>query len=57
MAKPMLVTAPLVLLLLDFWPLKRFTARDFGRPNFGLAIFRKLVRKRFPGSCFASLPA
>jgi Tfp pilus assembly protein PilF len=27
MAKPMLVTLPLVLLLLDFWPLKRFKLR------------------------------
>jgi Flp pilus assembly protein TadD len=28
MSKPMLVTLPLVLLLLDYWPLKRFTFRD-----------------------------
>ena len=28
MSKPMLVTLPFVLLLLDFWPLKRFTHRD-----------------------------
>jgi tetratricopeptide (TPR) repeat protein len=28
MCKPMLVTLPLVLLLLDFWPLKRFTIHD-----------------------------
>ena len=27
MAKPMVVTFPLVMLLLDFWPLKRFTER------------------------------
>lgn len=29
MAKPMLVTLPFVMLLLDFWPLKRFAAGDF----------------------------
>jgi protein O-mannosyl-transferase len=28
MSKPMLVTVPLVLLLLDYWPLKRFTIDD-----------------------------
>ena len=28
MSKPMLVTVPLVLLLLDYWPLKRFTIYD-----------------------------
>lgn len=28
MAKPMLVTLPFVLLLLDYWPLKRFQQRD-----------------------------
>jgi tetratricopeptide (TPR) repeat protein len=31
MAKPMLVTLPFVLLLLDFWPLERFGRRSFGR--------------------------
>lgn len=30
-AKPMLVTLPFVLLLLDFWPLGRFTAKDLSR--------------------------
>jgi hypothetical protein len=28
LAKPMLVTVPIILLLLDFWPLKRFTIYD-----------------------------
>jgi hypothetical protein len=28
LAKPMLVTVPIVLLLLDFWPLQRFTIHD-----------------------------
>ena len=31
MAKPMLVTLPFVLLLLDFWPLERFSRRSFHR--------------------------
>ncbi|MBI3117748.1 MAG: tetratricopeptide repeat protein [Candidatus Hydrogenedentes bacterium] len=44
LAKPMLVTAPFVLLLLDYWPLRRLNSRaDFGRlfkekvPLLGLA--------------------
>ena len=36
MAKPMAVTLPFVLLLLDYWPLKRFT------------IFKKLVVEKIP---------
>jgi hypothetical protein len=31
MSKPMLVTAPVLLLLLDFWPLRRFAAEEAGR--------------------------
>jgi tetratricopeptide (TPR) repeat protein len=31
MAKPMLVTLPFVFLLLDFWPLERFSRRNFRR--------------------------
>jgi protein O-mannosyl-transferase len=45
MSKPMLVTLPLVLLLLDYWPLKRMRdLRSFGQllleklPLFGLAL-------------------
>ena len=33
MAKPMLVTLPLVLLLLDYWPLGRFAGGPHGRPT------------------------
>ncbi len=32
LAKPMLVTLPFVLLLLDYWPLKRFSTFDFRLP-------------------------
>ncbi len=38
MSKPMLVTVPCVLLLLDFWPLRRLTSRD----NLRRAILEKL---------------
>ena len=40
MAKPMLVTLPFVLLLLDYWPLNRF---QFGHENGSIAIQRKSV--------------
>jgi len=44
MAKPMIVTLPCVLLLLDFWPLNRVRNEDssFGR------TFWVLVREKFP---------
>ena len=35
MSKPMLVTLPFVLLLLDFWPLKRFQFKDDRELQFG----------------------
>lgn len=43
MAKPMLVTVPFLLLLLDFWPLKRFRLES---PEPGLAM--KLVIEKLP---------
>ena len=42
LAKPMLVTVPIVLLLLDFWPLKRFTIYDL-RFTIG-----RLLREKIP---------
>ncbi|HEY7425815.1 MAG TPA: tetratricopeptide repeat protein [Gemmataceae bacterium] len=53
MAKPMLVTLPCVLLLLDYWPLKRFgpdnhllatfsTAPSFARTSLGRLVAEKL---------------
>jgi len=39
MAKPMLVTLPFVLLLLDYWPLKRF---QFGQSGGGRLVLEKL---------------
>jgi Tfp pilus assembly protein PilF len=54
MAKPMLVTWPFVLLLLDYWPLHRFQ----WRPGTGLAGFFKalvpLVREKLPLFCLAA---
>src|SRR5260221_762659 len=43
MSKPMVVTLPFVLLLLDFWPLKRFTIDDLR-----LTIFLRLVLEKIP---------
>jgi hypothetical protein len=42
LAKPMLVTVPIILLLLDFWPLKRFTIYDL-RFTIG-----RLLREKIP---------
>jgi Flp pilus assembly protein TadD len=49
MSKPMLVTWPFVLLLLDYWPLERFQRRSAGRlvtekiPFFVLAVVASVV--------------
>jgi tetratricopeptide (TPR) repeat protein len=40
MCKPMLVTLPFVLLLLDYWPLGRLRAKDTAEPVFRLARWR-----------------
>jgi tetratricopeptide (TPR) repeat protein len=46
MSKPMLVTVPLVLWLLDYWPLNRFRNDPAARPNFRLA--GKLILEKVP---------
>ncbi len=57
MAKPMLVTLPLVLLLLDYWPLERFSfagrakekvlpqSKSGGIENNGLSVIRLIAEK------------
>ena len=50
MAKPMLVTLPLVLLLLDYWPLCRFGSHSSGKDeNFARrSTFSRLVAEKIP---------
>jgi len=43
MCKPMLVTLPFLLLLLDYWPLKRFS-----QPNFTASRATRLILEKFP---------
>jgi Tfp pilus assembly protein PilF len=38
MSKPMLVTLPVILLLLDFWPLRRVTSNEWRVTRFGLPV-------------------
>ena len=45
MCKPMLVTLPLVLLLLDYWPLGRFGRADRGAARPGAWAFNPVVEK------------
>jgi tetratricopeptide (TPR) repeat protein len=55
MAKPMLVTVPLVLLLLDYWPLKRLratAAAESGLPNRDL--LRAAIRDKWPWFAMAA---
>jgi tetratricopeptide (TPR) repeat protein len=42
MAKPMLVTLPCVLLLLDYWPLNRIRNSEFGIRNFQMLVLEKI---------------
>jgi hypothetical protein len=54
MAKPMLVTWPFVLLLLDYWPLRRFQwQRATGTEGFVRALV-PLVREKLPLFCLAA---
>ena len=72
MAKPMLVTAPFVLLLLDYWPLGRWRgaavegreARGRGKairtaapPPCRRPLQPPWSSRRFPCSCWLPLPA
>jgi Flp pilus assembly protein TadD len=45
MSKPMLVTTPFVLLLLDYWPLRRF---DFSRKGSNPAAWKRLLWEKTP---------
>jgi tetratricopeptide (TPR) repeat protein len=65
MAKPMLVTLPLILLLLDFWPLRRLAPAK-SEPAFrwkSFALSRRTILEKIPllilvlGSCVATLLA
>jgi hypothetical protein len=42
MSKPMVVTLPFVLLLLDFWPLNRIRSAEFGVRSAGALLLEKL---------------
>jgi tetratricopeptide (TPR) repeat protein len=68
MSKPMLVTLPFVLLLLDYWPLKRFAPEARDKPGHrrgveGRANARRLFLEKIPllfisfASCAATLLA
>ncbi|MBU2055906.1 MAG: tetratricopeptide repeat protein [Proteobacteria bacterium] len=54
MAKPMLVTLPLVLLLLDYWPLRRFSpvhrccGEGFSESVNDGSILRRLLKEKIP---------
>jgi Tfp pilus assembly protein PilF len=45
MSKPMLVTFPFVLFLLDFWPLKRFSFLDPDKKDFGNNVLKLALEK------------
>lgn len=48
MAKPMLVTLPFVLLLLDYWPLERFHPAESSRLSQHLPTIKRLITEKIP---------
>ena len=52
MTKPMLVTLPFALVLLDFWPLSRFQTKD--KYNFSFKTIRSLVLEKLPLFVFSA---
>jgi len=48
MSKPILVTLPFVLLLLDYWPLKRFSRESVGKPGQFKASFLPAFLDKIP---------
>jgi protein O-mannosyl-transferase len=48
MCKPVLVTLPFVLLLLDYWPLKRFELSKLSTINSQLSAIRRLLLEKLP---------
>ncbi len=48
MSKPMLVTTPVVLLLLDYWPLNRGQRTEVRGQKFNAEIWRKLIVEKLP---------
>lgn len=63
MAKPMLVTLPFVLILLDYWPLERFRRRSLVKGDFKESPIWRLVVEKVPllilvaGSCVITFVA
>ncbi len=55
MAKPMLVTLPFVLLLLDVWPLRRVTLEARAPGSGGLSVWIRLVREKVPIMALAAI--
>ena len=48
MSKPMAVTLPCVLLLLDFWPLRRFTAIAVAKQSGDGSMLQRLIIEKIP---------
>jgi protein O-mannosyl-transferase len=48
MSKPMLVTLPVVMLLMDYWPLERYRQQGQGQPARPGRLLRSLIREKIP---------
>jgi protein O-mannosyl-transferase len=48
MSKPMVVTLPFVLLLLDFWPIQRLVLHSHGNGGFNSSTIQRLLLEKIP---------
>ena len=49
MAKPMLITLPVIMLLMDFWPLNRFSCNDHEKELYPPSVrWRQLLKEKIP---------
>jgi hypothetical protein len=55
MAKPMLVTLPFALLLLDYWPLQRFQKKKPADPEYKWSLIYSLLWEKVPLFVLATL--
>lgn len=55
LSKPMLVTLPAIMLLLDYWPLERTALKFAGDEGFNASILHRLLREKWPFFLLAAI--
>src|SRR5437667_7282012 len=55
MSKPMLVTLPFILILLDYWPLRRFPISEAGAQQSDVGMLRRSLTEKIPFFLLAAI--